>query len=248
MDLNWLLENARGLRSRPPLRNTRPWPSVLAELGNVLSLRESNDTFVLDDPKPALTELDLIASRTWQRIASRLRNKRREKVWRSKAVRQRLHSCLRSPGDISFLCYGNICRSPMAELLLKRDLPDRTITSCGFHERTERSSPAMAQQVSGHFAVDLSSHRSRHVNEVLADRPVAVVFVFDPLLVERAERELPEFAKRIFPLGAIAPEGPLWMNDPYGGDAAAFETCYRDIDACIRVIAKVVEESAAHAD
>jgi len=130
----------------------------------------------------------------------------------------------------------------MAERLLQADLPERTITSCGFHERTQRSSPAMAQHVSPDFGVDLESHRSKHVKQVLADRPVAVVFVFDPLLAERAERELPEFAERVFPLGAIDPAGPLWMDDPYGGDASTFEACYRDIEACIRRIAKVVHE------
>ena len=55
-DAAWLRANAAADASDPCLTTVPAW-RIAAELGNVLLLRERSDTFVLDDPAPALAEI-----------------------------------------------------------------------------------------------------------------------------------------------------------------------------------------------
>ena len=94
MDVNWPSANRHGLRASPPLRNTLPWKSVLPEARHLLTLEESNDTLVWDDPKPGLVELDLIQRRVFRRTSSRMQSRRTEKRFRSARSRRSLSQCL----------------------------------------------------------------------------------------------------------------------------------------------------------
>jgi arsenate reductase len=66
------------------------------------------------------------------------------------------------------LCTGNSARSQMAEGLLRHDFDDRVeVESAGTHPSTVRPE---AIAVMREIGIDISSHRSKHVDE-LRDRP-----------------------------------------------------------------------------
>jgi protein-tyrosine phosphatase len=114
------------------------------------------------------------------------------------------------PIDILILCTGNICRSPMAEVLLRRKLDvagiDATVTSAGTWRAGE---PAAGGSINAMAArrLDLSSHRStlldieavreadlviamarEHVREVVVLDPPSLAKTFTlKELVRRAE-------------------------------------------------------------
>src|SRR6266404_2688948 len=60
------------------------------------------------------------------------------------------------PQKVLFLCYGNICRSPFSELLMKARFPELHVCSAGFHKTAGRTSPSNVQQVARTYSVDLS--------------------------------------------------------------------------------------------
>jgi len=68
--------------------------------------------------------------------------------------------------NILFLCTGNLCRSPTAQYLLVAHLRtlevDAVVASAGFR-RDGQPSPALAQEVLAARRLDLSAHRSHHV-------------------------------------------------------------------------------------
>ena len=73
---------------------------------------------------------------------------RKIKNWQIKRKLRRHHIALLrrlkaagGPSKIVFLCYGNICRSPLAAALAEQRLSGVTIDSAGFHEQTGRSCP-----------------------------------------------------------------------------------------------------------
>lgn len=65
------------------------------------------------------------------------------------------------------VCIGNICRSPMAEGLLKRALPDLQISSAGLDAMVGYGADPLAMQIMYEQGIDISSHRARMMTETL---------------------------------------------------------------------------------
>ena len=71
-------------------------------------------------------------------------------------------------GTILFVCYGNICRSPMAEFLFERlalanGVRGVRAASAGLHAVPGNQSPPEALEVMAEIGVDMSGHRARPV-------------------------------------------------------------------------------------
>ncbi|WP_323751973.1 low molecular weight protein-tyrosine-phosphatase [Marinobacter sp.] len=64
---------------------------------------------------------------------------------------------------ILVLCVGNICRSPVAEALLKKNLPDKAVESAGLGALVDHGADATASGLAGQAGLDLSQHRARQV-------------------------------------------------------------------------------------
>ena len=95
---------------------------------------------------------------------------RKIKNWQTRRQLLRRHNVLLhrlavagGPGKIVFVCYGNICRSPLAAGLAKQQLGGVAIESAGFHEQTGRSCPEKILRIGNSFGIDLSAHRSTRV-------------------------------------------------------------------------------------
>ncbi len=132
-------------------------------------------------------------------------------------------------GSLTFVCLGNICRSPFAEHLARRHLPrDRRVTSAGYYPEPGRRSPRDAIAVARRHGVDLSSHRSRVLSRATLEQADAV-FVCDVENYRAILVRHPWAAERVHFLGALSDDGPLTIQDPFGGAPAAYEAAYRQI-------------------
>lgn len=138
---------------------------------------------------------------------------------------------------IMFVCYGNICRSPFAARLLARKLGDSAhVTSAGTLLREGRPAPDEAAQAARAHDIDLTTHRSQHV-DVAAAQAADALFVFDPQNAQAlAQLGVPK--AKIIELGALI--GAASIADPYGRGDAAFADCYAQIDAATDEIAAMV--------
>ena len=65
--------------------------------------------------------------------------------------------------NILVLCQGNICRSPVAEALLKRQWPTKQIQSAGLTAMVGHGADATAAQIASNDKLDLSLHSARQV-------------------------------------------------------------------------------------
>ena len=140
--------------------------------------------------------------------------------------------------EVVFICYGNICRSPFAELWMRRhDSPgaDR-YTSAGFRPGG-RASPDTAVAVSGdRFGLDLRPHVSRGL-EAVTEGPY--LWVVMERTHRRGLRAAGVPADDILDLGDLDP-GPFDRRailDPYGRDPAYFEAIYGRIERCLHELA-----------
>lgn len=65
---------------------------------------------------------------------------------------------------ILVLCQGNICRSPVAEAMLKKALPEKHIESAGLSALVGHGADSTAAELATADGFDVSAHRARQVN------------------------------------------------------------------------------------
>ena len=63
--------------------------------------------------------------------------------------------------NILVLCIGNICRSPMAEGLLRQALPDKTVHSAGLGALVGQAADPFSMRIMQEQGIDISTHRAR---------------------------------------------------------------------------------------
>ena len=116
--------------------------------------------------------------------------------------------------SILFLCYGNICRSPLAEALAKIHMPEIEVASAGFHEREARPSPDFMHSVAAQAGTDLSEHRSQRVVQSMVNN-ADVVVVMDRGNYKQLKEQFPEAIEKTVFLGMFAKPSRLEIEDPY---------------------------------
>lgn len=145
-----------------------------------------------------------------------------------------------APGARAFLfvCFGNIMRSPMAERMLKRAIPehagDTQVTSAGIHASAGSPAHPRARIAAHDFDLPLEDHRSRLLTAQMVEQADAV-FAMDFQNKAELLALYPEAKHKIYMLAAYA-EGAdrcREIPDPYFGDQDDARRCYRVLQACI---------------
>src|SRR5579864_1749192 len=219
-DVDWLKCNLIA-DHRDPLLHTRSRAFSFLELLRPLSRRESWDHFDWRDLGITRRTLALAVSDQIRPVYRKL------KEWQMKRrLLQRHRTLLRKlkaaggPEKIVFLCYGNICRSPLAASLAEARLSGVAIDSAGFHDQTGRSCPQKILRIGNSFGIDLSSHRSARVtHEQLAIADMVIAMDLENL--DCVRQEFPEIADRTTLLGLFGTPEALTIADPYLADEAA---------------------------
>lgn len=130
--------------------------------------------------------------------------------------------------NILTVCVGNICRSPVAEALLKNRLPGRKVWSAGLHALVGHGAEATARDIAAQHGLDLSAHRAQQVAGwmcVQAD----LVLVMETGHQHELERLYPLARGKIRRLGEYGPQGAFDIADPYLQPRAAFEAAHAAI-------------------
>jgi protein-tyrosine phosphatase len=126
---------------------------------------------------------------------------------------------------ILVLCVGNICRSPTAEYLLRRQLAGRDVrvTSAGLGALVGHPIEGHAMELLHEHGMDATQHRARQVDaEMLREADLVLGMERRHLLA--AARLAPEASGKLFLLGK-------WLEfdgvpDPYRKPRQAFEEVY----------------------
>lgn len=122
---------------------------------------------------------------------------------------------------ILLVCTANICRSPMAMVLLEKMLHaepgehDWQVESAGTWGRDGSRASEHGQTIMSRWEMDLSEHRSRVVTSQILEA-ADLILVMENGHKEALRVEFPQVASRVFLLSEMA--GIAYdVADPYGG-------------------------------
>ncbi|WP_426141899.1 low molecular weight protein-tyrosine-phosphatase [Pseudomonas sp. DWP3-1-2] len=130
------------------------------------------------------------------------------------------------------ICIGNICRSPMAEALLRQRVlaSDVQITSAGTHAMVDSPIDALAQAVLQMHQVPIHPHRARQVDRTMLHQAELILLMQSAQLTS-VLRLAPEVRGKTFLIGKW--QGQLEIADPYRRPKLAFEQTYEQLSRCV---------------
>lgn len=124
--------------------------------------------------------------------------------------------------SVIIVCTGNVCRSPMAEVLLRAAATRRrrplAVSSAGTAALVGSPAPLAAIALLAEEGLDLSRHRARQLTDALA-REHELILVMELAQQRWLEMHWPILRGRVHRLGG---GGTLDVADPYGGTREAF--------------------------
>jgi protein-tyrosine-phosphatase len=241
-DVDWLKCNLRA-DQQDPLLHTRSRLFSFLELLRPLRGGESWDHFDWRDLGITRRALAVAVTDQVRPVYRKLKDRqiKRRLLQRHRTLLRRLKAA-GGPNKIVFLCYGNICRSPLAAALAEQRLRGVVIDSAGFHEQTGRSCPPKILRIGKVFGIDLSGHRSVHVTrDQLANADLVVAMDLENL--NRVRQEFAEIADRTTLLGLFGVPEMLAIADPYLADEAATNMICEQVRACIEGLASWVAQA-----
>lgn len=231
-DITWFLNNLEADHDDKTLSTIPVW-KVFGELSNLFMLKEHSDTFVWDDPKPGIAELWIIIKRIIKKSLNVLNNIFLHLPFVRRIIIRKSSNVFRNGGNVLFICKGNICRSPFAELYYKSSAKDKyNIVSCGYYPVTDRTCPDNAITAAQELGIDLQQHRSKLLNKKMVDQ-ADVIYIFDKENKSTLLSIFPHIKNKVIFLGLIFEVEKKIIDDPYGGTLDQFRKTYKIISQSI---------------
>lgn len=151
------------------------------------------------------------------------------------------NAALAKPGARSFLfvCFGNLMRSPMAEVMFRRSvagasLPRIQIASAGIHAIPGTPAHPWARSASAELGLPLDGHRARLLTGEMVSAADAI-FAMDFQNKAELLAQYPDAKAKILMLSAYATGGQYCREipDPYFGNLSTTQQCYGVLQKCV---------------
>lgn len=137
---------------------------------------------------------------------------------------------------ILVVCTGNICRSPVAEALLKRALPDKQISSAGLGAVVGEGVEPKARALAEHAGLDVGQHAAQQLTPQMLSE-ADLVLVMSEGQRQAIGRMAPEVMGKTMRLGhwLKSPQGENGMDiaDPFRKSEEFFELIHGQLERAV---------------
>ena len=147
---------------------------------------------------------------------------------------------------IMFICTGNICRSAMAEWLLKKKLEEKNrndieVYSCGIYAENGDVPTYEAKRVmKEEYGIDMSKHRATNIRN-------SKIKEMDLILCATSSHKIavldmyPELNGKVFTMKEYVNyereyHDSINIKDPWGYDIETYRACVAEIEECIDLL------------
>ena len=184
-------------------------------IGSLFKSRHYFETTVLNDYKFSIAfyHYDL------KRIFSKLKRKKKVKKIQIKSLSK---IDLIGIKKITYVCFGNICRSPFAHFISQNCTDQFEFDSLGFVNKENRLSPTNAVLAAKSFSVDLDLHLSKSLSNVDNYETDLFIVMDKSNYYELQQRGIYESKIRFLANQEI--------TDPYGKSLDEFQDIYKKIE------------------
>lgn len=149
--------------------------------------------------------------------------------------------------DILMVCTGNICRSPMAEGLLRQMLSKKRaanvhIHSAGTHGLDDQPAASFAIQAAAEMGIDISDHRARSLDRGMVSK-ADLILVMEPFHRDIVARAVPrEESDKLRLLADFErPRQSDTIDDPYNHSLKVYRACLKRIQHCLEGVVHHLE-------
>jgi protein-tyrosine phosphatase len=138
---------------------------------------------------------------------------------------------------VLFVCSGNTCRSPMAQLLLRQKIEDAKLgallraLSAGLCAREGDAMPAAAQAAMGKRGIGAGGFCARMVDAGLVEE-ADIIFTMTAAQLRALAASFPAARGKAFALGDFCGGGGE-VPDPFGGGEKEYEACASQLEGLI---------------
>jgi predicted ATP-grasp superfamily ATP-dependent carboligase/protein-tyrosine-phosphatase len=230
-DALWYEEILRGSTDRRIASIPSGW-EAFKDLGLIFKRGHRFDVQTFSDPLPGIVDIGRIIASYLQRLRAlteeRLFYWRQRRAWKKGLV----SAAVSRARSMLFLCYGNINRSALADVMIRGYAEDSgiAVVSAGFLEDSGRPADLVMVDVAEQFGIDLTRIRSNCVTQEMLDSS-DVIFVMEKSHYDRLISMHAGIGDKVFLLGAH-PNSAGWppeIADPYGRAKANYMACYERI-------------------
>ena len=142
---------------------------------------------------------------------------------------------------ILFICHANMCRSVMAQYLLKKYLPQAETFSRGIYAETEQSAPENVVRFLAEQGISLTEHQPCQLTpQNLEDADW--VFCMEPWQVEKLTDQYAQYTDKIWLLNDFAFGKETPVEDPVNLSGRAFTKVAKKLQNAVEACAKRLGE------
>jgi protein-tyrosine phosphatase len=133
---------------------------------------------------------------------------------------------------IIVVCTGNICRSPLAEAMLRQRFSSSEVEICsaGIAALVNHPADPMAQQLAAENGLDISAHRARQATQEMLTS-MDLILTMDQTHNTWIGSRFPQLQGRTYKIGRWRKN--FDVADPFRKPKQAFQQAFNDINLCI---------------